>query len=65
LYIGGDTTEDSHSEGAVVAALRMARQIIERRAELTTVASSGSTAAWSAPEGAGAEAMRAGSPGVR
>ncbi|HYO59343.1 flavin monoamine oxidase family protein [Archangium sp.] len=34
LYIGGDTTEDSHSEGAVIAALRMARQIIERRAEL-------------------------------
>lgn len=36
LYIGGDTTEDSHSEGAVVAALRMARQIVERRAELAT-----------------------------
>lgn len=34
LYIGGDTTEDSHSEGATVAALRMARQIIERREEL-------------------------------
>ena len=34
LYIGGDTTEDSHSEGATVAALRMARQILERRAEL-------------------------------
>jgi monoamine oxidase len=34
LYIGGDTTEDSHSEGAVIAALRMARQIIERRTEL-------------------------------
>lgn len=34
LYIGGDTTEDSHSEGATVAALRMARQIIERRGEL-------------------------------
>jgi monoamine oxidase len=34
LYIGGDTTEDSHSEGAVIAALRIARQIVERRAEL-------------------------------
>lgn len=34
LHIGGDTTEDSHSEGATVAALRMARQIIERRGEL-------------------------------
>jgi monoamine oxidase len=34
LYIGGDTTENSHSEGAVIAALRMARQIIERRDEL-------------------------------
>lgn len=33
LYIGGDTTEDSHSEGATVAALRMARQILERRGE--------------------------------
>ncbi|MGH8585568.1 MAG: hypothetical protein ACREWE_05095 [Gammaproteobacteria bacterium] len=65
LYIGGDTTEDSHSEGAVVAALRMARQIIEHRAELTTDASSGSTAAWSAPGGTGGEAMRAGSPGIR
>lgn len=65
LYIGGDTTEDSHSEGAVVAALRMARQIIERRAELTTDASSGSTAAWSTPEGAGGDAMRAGAAGVR
>ncbi|HEX5754667.1 MAG TPA: FAD-dependent oxidoreductase [Archangium sp.] len=28
LLIGGDTTEDSHSEGAVVAALRMKRQIL-------------------------------------
>jgi monoamine oxidase len=65
LYIGGDTTEDSHSEGAVVAALRMARQIIERRAELTTDASSGSTAAWSTPEGAGGDAMRAGAAGAR
>ncbi len=34
LYIGGDTTENSHSEGAVIAALRIARQIIERRDEL-------------------------------
>jgi monoamine oxidase len=34
LYIGGDTTEDSHSEGAVVAALRMTRAIVARRAEL-------------------------------
>ena len=34
VFIGGDTTEDSHSEGAAVAALRMARQILERRAEL-------------------------------
>jgi monoamine oxidase len=34
LYLGGDTTEDSHSEGATVAALRMARQIVERRGEL-------------------------------
>jgi len=34
IYIGGDTTEDSHSEGATVAALRMKRQILERRTEL-------------------------------
>lgn len=34
LYIGGDTTEDSHSEGAVVAALRMSKDIIKRKAEL-------------------------------
>ena len=34
LHIGGDTTEDSHSEGAAIAALRMARQILERRADL-------------------------------
>lgn len=34
LYIGGDTTEDSHSEGAVVAAQRIARDIVRRRAEL-------------------------------
>ncbi len=34
LYIGGDTTEDSHSEGAVVAGQRMAKDIIRRRAEL-------------------------------
>jgi monoamine oxidase len=34
LYIGGDTTEDSHSEGAVVSALRIAKDIVRRRAEL-------------------------------
>jgi len=34
LYIGGDTTEDSHSEGAVVAALRISKDIVRRRAEL-------------------------------
>ena len=34
LYIGGDTTEDSHSEGAVVAALRIAKDIVRRKAEL-------------------------------
>jgi monoamine oxidase len=34
LYIGGDTTEDSHSEGAVVAALRISKDILRRRAEL-------------------------------
>ncbi|WP_395856166.1 flavin monoamine oxidase family protein [Cystobacter fuscus] len=34
LYIGGDTTENSHSEGAVIAGLRISRQIIERRGEL-------------------------------
>ncbi len=34
LYIGGDTTEDSHSEGAVRAGLRMAQQLIERKKEL-------------------------------
>lgn len=30
LYIGGDMTEDSHSEGAVVAALRMSQALMER-----------------------------------
>ena len=30
LYIGGDMTEDSHSEGAVVAALRMSKAIADR-----------------------------------
>jgi len=30
LYIGGDMTEDSHSEGAVVAALRMSQAIATR-----------------------------------
>jgi len=34
LYIGGDTTEDSHSEGAVVSALRISKDIVRRRAEL-------------------------------
>lgn len=34
LYIGGDTTEDSHSEGAIVAALRMSKDIVRRKAEL-------------------------------
>ncbi len=34
LYFGGDTTVDSHSEGAVVSALSISRQLIERRAEL-------------------------------
>jgi hypothetical protein len=28
ILLGGDTTEDSHSEGAVVAALRMKRQVL-------------------------------------
>jgi monoamine oxidase len=35
IYIGGDTTEDSHSEGAVQAGIRMAEQLIARKAELT------------------------------
>ena len=34
LYIGGDTTEDSHSEGATVAAMRISKDIVKRRAEL-------------------------------
>lgn len=34
LYIGGDTTDDSHSEGAVRAAQRIARDISGHRAEL-------------------------------
>jgi monoamine oxidase len=34
VWIGGDTTENSHSEGAVEAALRMAREIVARRATL-------------------------------
>lgn len=34
VWIGGDTTENSHSEGAVQAAQRMAREIVARRAEL-------------------------------
>ena len=34
IYIGGDTTEDSHSEGAVQAGIRMANQIIAKKHEL-------------------------------
>jgi monoamine oxidase len=34
VWIGGDTTENSHSEGAVLAAQRMARQVLARRLEL-------------------------------
>jgi monoamine oxidase len=34
IWIGGDTTENSHSEGAVQAALRMAAELIARKAEL-------------------------------
>ncbi|MBI3273503.1 MAG: FAD-dependent oxidoreductase [Planctomycetes bacterium] len=31
LYIGGDSTEDSHSEGAVQAALRISKELIKSR----------------------------------
>jgi monoamine oxidase len=34
VWIGGDTTENSHSEGAVQAALRISRALIARKAEL-------------------------------
>jgi monoamine oxidase len=34
IWIGGDTTENSHSEGAVQAALRMAGQLIARKSEV-------------------------------
>ncbi|HYO71271.1 MAG TPA: FAD-dependent oxidoreductase [Archangium sp.] len=34
LYFGGDTTVDSHSEGAVVSGLDISKHIISRRAEL-------------------------------
>ena len=34
VWIGGDTTENSHSEGSVQAALRMAKELIARKAEL-------------------------------
>jgi monoamine oxidase len=34
VWIGGDTTENSHSEGAVQAALRMAAELVARKAEL-------------------------------
>lgn len=36
IYLGGDTTEDSHSEGAVRAGFRMADQLIDRKKELVT-----------------------------
>ncbi len=35
VWIGGDTTENSHSEGSVQAALRMSREIIARKATLS------------------------------
>jgi monoamine oxidase len=38
VWIGGDTTENSHSEGAVQAAQRMAREIVARKAELLVTA---------------------------
>jgi monoamine oxidase len=38
LWIGGDTTENSHSEGAVQAAQRMAREIVARKAEILAAA---------------------------
>lgn len=34
VWIGGDTTENSHSEGAVQAALRMAKEIVALKATL-------------------------------
>lgn len=34
IWIGGDTTENSHSEGAVQAALRMAGELVARKAEI-------------------------------
>lgn len=34
VWIGGDTTENSHSEGSVQAALRMSREILARKATL-------------------------------
>ncbi|HYE17899.1 MAG TPA: NAD(P)/FAD-dependent oxidoreductase [Tepidisphaeraceae bacterium] len=34
IHIGGDTTEDSHSEGAVQAGIRMANQLIAKKREL-------------------------------
>jgi monoamine oxidase len=34
IYFGGDTTVDSHSEGAVISAFDISRQLLERRAEL-------------------------------
>jgi monoamine oxidase len=34
IWIGGDTTENSHSEGSVQAALRMARELITQKARI-------------------------------
>lgn len=34
VWIGGDTTENSHSEGSVQAALRMARELVAIKADL-------------------------------
>jgi monoamine oxidase len=38
VWIGGDTTENAHSEGAVQAAERMAREILEARGQARTQA---------------------------
>lgn len=35
VWIGGDTTENSHSEGSVQAALRMSKEIVARKAGLS------------------------------
>lgn len=34
IWIGGDTTENSHSEGAVQAALRISKELVARKAEV-------------------------------